>query len=111
MPGQDRGGGTGPARTGALQGGLAREPLGVAGAGMGWMGRVHTQAYARVLHHFPQLPVRAELVAEADEAPGRAERAAEQFGFATATRDWREVAADPRVAAVSIAAPNFLHRE
>jgi predicted dehydrogenase len=88
-----------------------RATLGVAVAGMGWMGRVHTQAYARVMHHFPGLPVRPELVAVADEAPGRAEEAAEQFGFATATRDWREVAADPRVQAVSITAPNFLHRE
>ena len=75
------------------------------------MGRVHTQAYARVMHHFPQLTVRPELVAVADEAPGRAGEAADQFGFATATQDWRDLAADPRVEAVSIAAPNFLHRE
>jgi predicted dehydrogenase len=88
-----------------------RRRLGVAVAGFGWMGRVHTQAYARVVHHFPQLPVRPELIAVADEAPGRAEEAAEQFEFATATRDWRDLARDPRVEAVSIAAPNFLHRE
>jgi predicted dehydrogenase len=64
-----------------------------------------------VPHHFPRLGVRPELVAVADEVPGRAEEAAGQFGFATASRDWRDVAADPRVQAVSIAAPNFLHRE
>ncbi|WP_151476405.1 Gfo/Idh/MocA family protein [Streptomyces albicerus] len=85
--------------------------LGVAVVGFGWMGRVHTQAYARVPHHFPHLPVRPELIAVADEVPGRAAEAAERYGFATAARDWREVAADPRVQAVSIAAPNFLHRE
>jgi predicted dehydrogenase len=85
--------------------------LGVAVVGFGWMGRVHTQAYARVGHHFPQLPVRPELIAVADEVPGRAEEAADQYGFVSATRDWREVAADPRVRAVSITAPNFLHRE
>ncbi|MEU7301456.1 Gfo/Idh/MocA family oxidoreductase [Streptomyces sp. NPDC048304] len=85
--------------------------LGVAVVGFGWMGRVHTQAYARLPHHFPQLSVRPELVAVADEVPGRAEEAAGLYGFATATRDWREVAADPRVQAVSITAPNFLHRE
>ncbi|MDP9271927.1 MAG: Gfo/Idh/MocA family oxidoreductase [Chloroflexota bacterium] len=89
----------------------ARRPVGVAVAGFGWMGRVHTQAYARVLHHFPRLPVAPKLVAVADEAPGRAEEAAAQFGFATATRDWRDLAADPRVHAVSVTAPNFLHRE
>jgi predicted dehydrogenase len=86
-------------------------PVGVAVAGMGWMGRVHTQAYTRVRHHFPDLAVRPELVAVADEAPGRAEQAAAQFGFATATRDWRDLATDPRVHAVSVTAPNFLHRE
>ncbi|MCW7944074.1 myo-inositol 2-dehydrogenase [Streptomyces hygroscopicus] len=85
--------------------------LGVAVVGFGWMGRVHTQAYVRLPHHFPQLPVRPELVAVADEVPGRAAEAAGQYGFATAVRDWREIAADPRVRAVSIAAPNFLHRE
>ncbi|MGW1023620.1 Gfo/Idh/MocA family protein [Streptomyces sp. NPDC002577] len=85
--------------------------LGIAVVGFGWMGRVHTQAYARLPHHFPQLPLRPDLVTVADEVPGRAEEAAAQFGFASSTRDWREVAADPRVAAVSIAAPNFLHRE
>ena len=88
-----------------------RRRVGVAVAGFGWMGRVHTQAYARVLHHYPQLPVVPELVAVADEVPGRAEEAAAQFGFAGATRDWRELAADPRVHAVSVTAPNFLHRE
>ena len=89
----------------------ARRPFGVAVAGFGWMGRVHAQAYARVRHHFPGLPLAPELVAVADEAPGRAEDAAAQFGFATATTDWRELAADPRVEAVSVTAPNFLHRE
>ncbi|MER5386420.1 Gfo/Idh/MocA family oxidoreductase [Streptomyces sp. NPDC002688] len=85
--------------------------LGVAVVGFGWMGRVHTQAYARVPHHFPDLALRPEPVAVADEVPGRAEEAAARYGFATAVRDWREIAADPRVEAVSIAAPNFLHRE
>ncbi|MEU7099734.1 Gfo/Idh/MocA family oxidoreductase [Streptomyces longwoodensis] len=85
--------------------------LGVAVVGFGWMGRVHTQAYGRLPHHFPRLPVRPELVIVADEVPGRAEEAAGRYGFASATRDWREVAADPRVAAVSVTAPNFLHRE
>jgi predicted dehydrogenase len=87
------------------------QALGVAVVGFGWMGRVHTQAYLRVPHHFPELELRPELVAVADEVPGRAEEAAARYGFATASRDWREVATDPRVRAVSITAPNFLHRE
>jgi predicted dehydrogenase len=75
------------------------------------MGRVHTQAYARVLHHFPQLAVAPQLALVADEVPGRAEEAAAQFGFAAGTRDWRDIANDPLVQAVSITAPNFLHKE
>ena len=90
---------------------MDRTPIGVAVAGFGWMGRVHTQAYARLPHHFPDLRLRPEFVAVADEAPGRAEEAADRYGFATATRDWRDLAADPRVHAVSVTAPNFLHRE
>ncbi|MGW0769054.1 Gfo/Idh/MocA family protein [Streptomyces sp. NPDC002676] len=87
------------------------DALGVAVVGFGWMGRVHTQAYVRLPHHYPQLPLRPRLVTVAEEVPGRAEEAAARFGFASATRDWREVAADPRIQAVSITAPNFLHRE
>jgi predicted dehydrogenase len=86
------------------------ETLGIGVVGFGWMGRVHTQAYARVRHHYPQV-VRPVLVAVADDVPGRAEAAAGQFGFATATLDWRSLLDDPRVEAVSITAPNFLHRE
>ncbi|WP_217177514.1 Gfo/Idh/MocA family protein [Streptomyces sp. AC495_CC817] len=85
--------------------------LGVAVVGFGWMGRVHTQAYARVPHHFPRLGLRPELVTVVEEVPGRAEEAARQFGFAGTARDWREVLDDPRIQAVSITAPNFLHRE
>ena len=84
-----------------------REPFGVAVAGFGWMGRVHTQAYARVLHHFPQLTIAPRLAVVADEVPGRADEAAAQYGFAAATRDWRDIAADPNVRAVSIAAPEL----
>ncbi len=87
------------------------DTLGVAVIGFGWMGRVHTQAYARVRHHYPRLSLVPELVTVAEEVPGRAEEAAAQFGFASTTRDWREVVADPRIKAVSITAPNFLHRE
>ncbi len=87
------------------------DTLGVAVVGFGWMGRVHTQAYARLPHHFPQPPVRPRLVVVADEVPGRAAEAAERYGFERASVDWREIAADPEVQAVSVTAPNFLHRE
>jgi predicted dehydrogenase len=84
--------------------------IGIGVVGFGWMGRVHAQAYGRVRHHFPDAP-RPEFLAVADDVPGRAEAAAELFGFATATDDWRRLLTDPLIQAVSITAPNFLHRE
>jgi len=75
------------------------------------MGRVHTQAYARVLHHFPDLQLAPTLIAVADDVPGRAAEAAVQFGFVRAVRDWRDLLADPAVGAGSITPPNFLHRD
>lgn len=86
------------------------DSIGVAVVGFGWMGRVHTQAYARLRHHYPDLP-RLELVTVADDVPGRAAEAAARYGFAGSTTDWRELLDDPRIAAVSVTAPNFLHRE
>jgi predicted dehydrogenase len=63
-----------------------------------------------VPHHFPDLPLTVPVLV-ADDVPGRAEDAVRRLGFGSATRDWREVVKDPRVAAVSVTAPNFLHRE
>jgi predicted dehydrogenase len=85
--------------------------IGVAVIGFGWMGRAHTTAYARVPHHLTEVAVRPRLVLVADEVPGRAAEAADRFGFESATVDWRDVLTDPRVEAVSVTAPNFLHRE
>lgn len=85
--------------------------IGVGVVGFGWMGRVHTHAYARIPHHYPELAVRPVLRCVADDVPGRAARAADQFGFAGAVEDWHDLLADPTVEAVSVTAPNFLHRE
>jgi predicted dehydrogenase len=90
---------------------MSRESLGVAVVGFGWMGRTHTHAYARVLHHFPQLTVAPELVAVADPEPERLSDAMDRYGFTSSTTRWQDVLDDPRVSAVSVTAPNFLHRE
>ncbi|WP_279387103.1 Gfo/Idh/MocA family oxidoreductase [Rhodococcus sp. Eu-32] len=79
-------------------------------AGFGWMGRVHTQAYARIRHHYPELALTPVLASVADEVPGRADEAAAQFGFETSTTDWHDIEKDSSIGAVSITAPNFLHR-
>lgn len=83
----------------------------VAIVGFGWMGRVHAQAYARIRHHFPTLHPVPQLTVIADELADRAGEAARQFGVDAVVTDWRDVVSDNSIAAVSVTAPNFLHRE
>jgi predicted dehydrogenase len=78
---------------------------------VGWMGRVHSRAYRNVNEHYPELPVRPELVVAADIVEPNRNDAVEQLGYRRAVADYREVLADPEVQAVSICAPNFLHQE
>jgi predicted dehydrogenase len=75
------------------------------------MGEVHSIAYRRVPVHYPDCEGVARLVLAADEVEDRARAAAARLGYAAWTTDWREVLAHPEVDAVSIATPNFLHRE
>ena len=70
-------------------------PIGIGVVGFGWMGEVHSRAYLRARHHFPDLPYQPLLVAVADRS----------------TLDWRDVVAAPDVHAISVTAPNYLHRE
>lgn len=87
------------------------DTIGVAVIGAGWMGQTHSRAYARVLHHYPELAARPRLVAVADTNPAQLADSADRYGFARTTPDWRELLSDPDVQAVSVTAPNFLHRE
>jgi predicted dehydrogenase len=84
--------------------------VGIGVVGLGWMGRVHTSSYRRVVEHFPDLGVRPELVIAADVSADR-RRHAERVGFETTTDDWRAVVEHPGVDAVSITVPNAMHRE
>ena len=84
--------------------------IGIGVIGMGWMGRVHSAAYRRVLEHFPDLGVRPRLLMAADVSEDR-RRHAERIGFETTTDDWRAVVEDPRVEVVNVTLPNVMHRE
>src|SRR5206468_9236708 len=61
--------------------------------------------------HYPASNARARLVLAADPVEERARRAAEELGYERWTTSWREVIEAPEVDAVSITAPNFMHRE
>jgi predicted dehydrogenase len=84
--------------------------LGVGVIGLGWMGRVHSASYRRVLDHFGDLGVAPRLVAAADISETRRAHA-ERIGFERTTGDWRSVIEDPAVELVSVTVPNAMHRE
>jgi predicted dehydrogenase len=88
---------------------MARQ-LGIGVVGLGWMGRVHTASYRRLVEHFPDLGVEPRLVIASDLAADRREHA-ERLGFEATTEDWRAVVEHPEVDAVSVTTPNALHRE
>ena len=78
------------------------QPYGAAVIGMGH-GKSHAQAYR-------DNPA-TELIAVCDKYIDKARAAADQFGAAVATNDYREVLADKRVDVVSVVTPDKLHVE
>ncbi|MDR3106644.1 MAG: Gfo/Idh/MocA family oxidoreductase, partial [Bifidobacteriaceae bacterium] len=85
--------------------------LGIGLISAGWMGRLHSRAYLAIPDKYADLGVTPDLVIVADPVPANTDAAQRQFGYRQATSDYREVLAHPEVHAVSICAPNFLHRE
>ena len=85
--------------------------IGVGLIGTGYMGKCHALAWNAVRPTFGGDLPRPKLEAVCALTEAEAKTAAEAFGIGRWTLDWREVVADPAVAAVSIAAPNHLHCE
>ena len=75
------------------------------------MGRVHSAAYRRARYHYPECGGVAHLVVAADESQERARQAVDELGYEEWVPDWRDVIRHPAVDAISITAPNHLHRE
>lgn len=89
----------------------ARE-LRVGVVGFGWMGQVHARALSRLLHHYPDAPLRPRLVVVADPAEDDRTRAAvEALGFPEHVADWHDVVERDDLDLVCVAGPNFVHRD
>nr|ASA49549.1 oxidoreductase [Actinoallomurus sp.] len=94
-----------------MEAGPRERVIGVGVIGAGWMGHAHARAYARLPHHYPELSVRPRLVAVAETVPAQLADFASRYGPDRRYTDWRDLLADPEVEAVSVTAPNALHRE
>lgn len=84
--------------------------LGVGIVGGGYMGKAHAVAMRAVSAVFnTKLKPRLEMVCATSQQS--ADRYKEDFGFARATSNWRDLVSDERVEAVVIASPQVTHRE
>ncbi|MCE2471852.1 MAG: Gfo/Idh/MocA family oxidoreductase [Anaerolineae bacterium] len=81
---------------------MSKTGFGVIGTGI-----VGGAWHCHVYHHLPQ----ADLVAVCDLNEARAREIAERYGVPHVYTDYRELLARPDIAAVSIATPDFAHRE
>jgi predicted dehydrogenase len=84
--------------------------IGVGLIGTGYMGKCHALAWTGVRAVFADTPhIRQVALCEVTEDLAR--RRADEFGFASATTDWRALIADPAVDVVSVTTPNAFHAE
>jgi predicted dehydrogenase len=86
------------------------ERIGVGLIGTGFMGKCHAMAYGAVKAVFGDVPS-VDRVSLCDVDRSHAGRRAQEWGFARATTEWRELLRDPGIALISVTSPNALHRE
>lgn len=83
--------------------------LRVALVGTGFMGRLHSIAYAILPSFFPALPfTRRQVVVDVTEE--LAQRGVKQFGYEESAVNWRDVVSRDDIDIVDITTPNDLHR-
>jgi predicted dehydrogenase len=85
--------------------------IGIAVIGGGMIGGAHAFAYMAQHTVLPFRDRRVRLVKAVDSDADAAHALARRFGFEEAGVDWTEILTDSRIAAVSVALPNFLHYE
>ncbi|WP_162652175.1 Gfo/Idh/MocA family oxidoreductase [Lentilitoribacter sp. Alg239-R112] len=78
--------------------------------GSGFMGKAHVFGFATAQKVF-DLPMQINLHTLADINDEAAARAAQEFGFANATSNWRDMLTNPDIDVIDITAPNALHKE
>ncbi|MFM6971918.1 MAG: Gfo/Idh/MocA family protein, partial [Rhodoluna sp.] len=85
--------------------------IGVAVIGAGMAGRGHAAAYRAATSLYESDLPDVKLVSIGDVNAQFGQAAAKRFGFERHDADWRAIADDPNIHAVSVVVANSLHRE
>ncbi|MBC8003540.1 MAG: Gfo/Idh/MocA family oxidoreductase, partial [Opitutaceae bacterium] len=78
--------------------------------GYGFMGRTHSNAFAKV-NHFFDLEYQPVLKAICARDAGKAKSFAAQWGYESIETDWRKLIARDDIDVIDVAAPNNVHAE
>ncbi|WP_258376127.1 Gfo/Idh/MocA family protein [Curtobacterium sp. MCLR17_045] len=87
-----------------------QQRLRVAMVGHGFMGAAHSQAW-RTAPRFFDLGAEPEMAVVVGRDPERTEAARQQYGWQSASTDWRAVVADPDIDVVDVVSPGSSHVE
>jgi predicted dehydrogenase len=85
--------------------------LGVGMIGYGFMGKMHSYAYASLPFVYDPPPARLRFAGVCAQSEESRAVAMERAGYAFATDDYRELVARDDVDIVNVCTPNYLHRE
>jgi predicted dehydrogenase len=88
----------------------AKTKLRVGLVGYGFMGRTHSNAFAKV-NQFFDLKYQPVLAAVCARDASKVEAFAAQWGFESAETDWRKLVGRPDIDLIDIASPNDTHAE
>src|SRR4051794_17825820 len=86
------------------------KPLNVGLIGYGFMGRAHSNAYAKV-NHFFDLAYRPVLKAVCARSADKAKAFADRWGYESVETDWRKLVARKDIDLIDICTPNNTHAE
>jgi predicted dehydrogenase len=86
------------------------KPLNIGMIGYGFMGRAHSNAYAKV-NHFFDLPMRPIMKAACARDTAKVKAFADKWGYESIETDWRKLVERKDIDAIDICVPNNLHRE
>lgn len=85
--------------------------LGVGMVGYGYMGKMHSYAYASLPFIYHPLPFRIKLVGACAPSEGSRAFALESAGYEFATPDYDELLARDDISIINVCTPNYLHKD